>query len=123
MMSATKFSLFIFMAVVLWSCARPPAQLSGIIVYGHEVRTIRLCGDSQTFWLHATQEQQQQLAAMSQNLITYPYQELYLEFTGRMLNDAPGEFAKEYAGTIKVEQVESISVVIPSSCSRLKSVP
>ena len=122
-MRILKVSLLVFMAVALLACARPTTQMSGIIVYGHEVRTIRLCGDSQTFWLHATQEQQQQLAAKSRKLTTYPYQELYLEFTGRMLNDAPGEFAKEYVGTVKAEQIISISVVIPDSCGRLRAVP
>lgn len=116
----TSLTLF---TLVLVSCARPPTQLTGIIVYGHEVRTVRLCGDAQTFWLHLTQEQQQQLAAKSRNLTTYPYQELYLEFIGSKMSYAPGEFAKAYAGSIKVEQIWHVSVVIPNSCSRLRIVP
>lgn len=97
--------------------------MSGIIVYGHEVHIVRLCGDSQAFWLHATQEQQRQLAAQTQSLTTYPYQELFLVFTGSINADAPGEFARDYAGTVNVERIIDISAVIPDSCSRLKRVP
>ena len=115
---ALLVSLFQFSA-----CAKPAPELSGVIVYGHEVRTIRLCGDSQVFWLHATQEEQRKLLAKSRSLTRYPYQELYLEFTGRLMDEAPGEFAKDYAGAVEVESIKALSVVIPDSCSRLKIVP
>ena len=118
------FSLALMVSVFqLSACAKPAPELSGIVVYGHEVRTIRLCGDSQVFWLHATQEEQQKLLAQSRSLTSYPYQELYLEFTGSMMDEAPGEFAKEYVGAVKVESIKTLSVEIPDSCSRLKTVP
>ena len=107
----------------LSTCAKPAPELSGIIIYGHEVRTIQLCGDSQVFWLHVTQEEQQKLLAQSRSLTSSPYQELYLEFTGSLMDEAPGEFAKEYAGAVKVESIKTLSVVIPDSCGRLKPVP
>ena len=119
---------FVYLALLvslfqLSACAKPAPELTGIIVYGHEVRTIRLCGDSQVFWLHATQEEQRKLLAKSRSLTRYPYQELYLEFTGRLMDEAPGEFAKDYAGAVEVESIKALSVVIPDSCSRLKIVP
>ena len=107
----------------LSACAKPAPELSGIIVYGHEVRSIRLCGDSQVFWLHATQEEQRKLLAKSRSLTSYPYQELYLEFTGSLMDEAPGEFAKDYAGAVNVESIKALFVEIPDSCSRLKTVP
>ncbi len=123
-MGYLKISLMMLMTVVLSACARSASpELSGVIVYGHEIRTIRLCGDSQTFWLHATEEEQRKLVSKSRSLTSYPYQELYLEFYGSMLNEPSGEFAKAYAGSIKVEQVRNISVVIPNSCISLRVVP
>jgi len=106
--------LFVFN---LQACAQPENKLLGVVVYGHEVRTVRLCGETQQLWLHLTPEQQMQLKSELQKVTTPLYQEAYIEFTGSMLDVPPGELAREYDGTIKVEQILKLSITVPDSCS------
>lgn len=111
-----RLCLPLLLMLTLLSCARPAQKLSGIVVYGHEVRTVQLCGQLQVFWLHTTSEQRKQLVAEIQKLSQDPYRELYIEFNGEMGKAAPGEFAREYDGTIHVAKINMISAIIPDSC-------
>lgn len=58
-----------------------------------------------------------QLKSELQRLTAQSYQELYFEFSGRMLEKPPGELAKEYDGSIELEKIKKITVEIPNSCS------
>ncbi len=108
---------------VLSSCTRSTMELSGVVVYGHEARTVQLCGEQQLLWLHTTPELHAFLETESRRLTQRPYQELYLDFVGSMMSDPPGEFSREYDGTIKLEEIRKLSTVIPDSCSRVKTSP
>ena len=108
---------------VLSSCTRSTMELSGAVVYGHEARTVQLCGEQQLLWLHTTPELHAFLETESRRLTQRPYQELYLDFVGSMMSDPPGEFSREYDGTIKLEEIRELSAVIPDSCSRVKTSP
>lgn len=108
------FLLFIFN---LQGCAQPGSKLLGVVVLGHEVRTVRLCGETQQLWLHMTPEQLMQLKFELQKVTTHLYQEAYIEFTGSMIDNPPGELAREYDGTIKVEKILKLSATVPDSCS------
>lgn len=116
-----RVGLTLLFMLAFFSCARPAQKLSGIVVYGHEVRTVRLCGQPQVFWMHMTSEQRQQLVVEIQKLSQDPYREHYIEFNGETGEDAPGEFAKEYEGTIIVTKINKISAEIPTSCTRNES--
>ena len=108
--------LVLISAVVLFSCSRPPLELSGIVVYGHEARSIQLCGCSQVFWLETTSQQRQQLVAELQKLPQKPYRQLYMELNGNMAKDSRGEFAKRYDGSIRIVKINRISATISDSC-------
>lgn len=122
MMRIFNFALFVALSLLL-SCAKPAPEMSGIIVYGHEVRTIRLCGDAQVFWLNVNPDEQRKLLAQSRNLTRYPYQELYIEFSGRWMDEARGEFAKQYAGAVELDKITRLSDQVPESCGTIKIVP
>jgi hypothetical protein len=115
------FCLLLFPTMALFSCASSAPKLSGVVVYGHEVRTVRLCGEQQLFWLHTTPEQNVFLAAEFQRLSKRPYQELYLDFTGRLMNNSPGEFSRAYDGTISLEVIHKLSIEIPDNCNTLRT--
>jgi len=102
---------------ILQACVQHDNRLLGVVVYGHEVRTVRLCGETQQLWLHMTPEQQLQLKSELQEVTTPLYQEAYIEFTGSMLDVPPGELAREYDGTIKIKQILKLSITVPDSCS------
>lgn len=122
-MSIFRFSAFLLLPIVLFACSRPVAELSGIVTYGHEVRTVQLCGYPQLYWLHMTPEQHDQMEAEYQKLARQPYQELYLDFTGQLEDINPGEFAKSDEGTIRIEQIRAVSAIIPDNCDRVRSSP
>ena len=115
--------LFFLPVMALISCASPTSELSGVVVYGHEARTIRLCGEKKLFWLHMTPELHRLLDAEFQRLTQSPYQELYLDFAGSMTNGSPGEFAREYDGTITLEEIRNLSSEIPDNCKPVRATP
>jgi hypothetical protein len=92
--------------------------MGGVLIYGHEVRTVRLCGQAKTYWLHMSTEQHNQLRSQVNRISKEPYQELYSEFYGAFTDDFSGEFAKGYDGTIELQKVHSLSEEIPASCKR-----
>ena len=55
------------------------AELRGLLVLGHEVRSLQPCGDAGVFWLHAPGALRQQLQADYRRLAKRPYQPLYPE--------------------------------------------
>ena len=116
-----RFGLALLAMLVLLCCSRSAQELSGIVVYGHEVRTVQLCGQPKVYWLQMTVEQQQRLKREQQRLTRQPYQGVYLDFRGETVADSSGEFAKQYDGTIRLEAILNVSATIPSSCSRNQS--
>ena len=86
------------------------------MIYGHEVRTVRLCGETKTYWLQTSSEIQTRLKEQSSQLSKAPYQPLYLVFSGAFTNEHVGEFAKEYDGVILLKKVHTLSARIPVEC-------
>ena len=85
------------------------AELRGLLVLGHEVRSLQPCGDTRVFWLHAPGALHQQLQADYRRLAKRPYQPLYIEIEGAFSEHPVGGFAADYDGTIVVSEVRSIS--------------
>lgn len=98
------------------SCNSSAGLLQGRLVYGHEVRTVRLCGESQVLWLQVTAAQHQSLLAESSSLTAAPYQELFVVFSGRVMSDFPGELARDYDGTVRLDDLVSLSLQVPETC-------
>ncbi len=111
-----RAGLLLFLVVGLSSCAHSSAEFSGLLVYGHEARTIRLCDRPEIFWLATTPQQRQELAAAVQKLSQAPYQKLYVELSGTAGKNAPGEFSRDCDGTIQIMKIKKISSVIPDRC-------
>lgn len=117
MIAITLSALLLLCVFNLQACAQPVNELSGVVVYAHEVRTVRLCGSTQQLWLHAKPERLMQLKSALQKITQQPYQESYIEFTGKMLDEPPGELAREYEGTIEIEQILKLSAIAPDDCN------
>ena len=111
-----RTGLLLFLIVGLSSRVHSSSELSGLLVYGHEARTIQLCGHSEVFWLATTPQQRQQLAAAVKKLSEAPYQKLYIELIGSIGEDVAGEFSRAYDGTVHITKINTISDVIPESC-------
>jgi hypothetical protein len=90
--------------------------MAGLMIYGHEVRTVRLCGETKTYWLQTSSEIQTRIKEQSSQLSKTPYQPLYLVFTGAFTDELEGEFAKEYDGAVLLKKVHTLSARIPVEC-------
>lgn len=85
------------------------AELRGLLVFGHEVRSLQPCGDTRFFWVHAPGALQQQLQTDYHRLAKRPYQPLYVEVEGEFSQRDVSGFAADYDGTIVVSAVRSVS--------------
>ncbi len=107
--------LFLILAGVA-ACTPSPSPFVGLLVYGHEVRTLQLCNHSEIYWLVTTSRQRQQLAAAVAKFSSSPYQKLYIELNGIQGNEVAGEFARGYDGTVRITAIKTISATIPEDC-------
>lgn len=87
------------------------------MIYGHEVRTVRLCNQTKTYWVQTTAELTERLKSHAHGMSKQPYQEFYLEFTGALTSENKGEFAKDYDGVIDLQKVHALSDKIPAQCN------
>ena len=85
------------------------AELRGLLVFGHEVRSLQPCGDTRVFWVHAPGALQQQLQTDYHRLAKRPYEPLYVEIEGEFSQHDVSGFAADYDGTIVVSEVRSVS--------------
>jgi uncharacterized membrane protein len=93
------------------------AELRGLLVFGHEVRSLQPCGDARVFWLHAPGALHQQLHADYRRLAKRPYDPLYVEIEGVLSEHPVSGFAADYDGSIVVSEVRSISGDGIEACS------
>jgi hypothetical protein len=87
----------------------------GSYVWGHEVHSFKPCNDKNDYWVSFDWAG----IEMHENYkksITKPYQLMYLEFRGQILDEVVDGFAEEYAGLIRISEVKNYSFEVPSSC-------
>ena len=84
-------------------------ELRGLLVLGHEVRSLQPCSDARVFWLHAPGALRQQLQADYRRLAKRPYDPLYVEIEGEFSKHQASGFAADYDGTIVISAVRSVS--------------
>ena len=85
------------------------AELHGLLVFGHEVRSLQPCGDMRVFWMHAPDALHQQLQADYRRLAKRPYEPVYVEIEGEFSEHPVSGFAADYDGTIVISEVRSVS--------------
>jgi membrane-bound inhibitor of C-type lysozyme len=85
------------------------AEMRGLLVFGHEVRSFQLCGDSKVFWISAPGSLHRWLQTEYRGLANRPYEPLYAEIEGEFSEHPVSEFSTDYDGTIVVSEVRSVS--------------
>jgi len=93
-------------------------EMRGLLVMGHEARSLQPCNDDRTLWVSARGALQQQLTAAVHQLTTRPYEEVYAELDGELATAPAGEFAKDYDGTVEVREVRFVSKQGIDACRR-----
>jgi hypothetical protein len=69
------------------------AELRGLLILGHVVRSLQLCGEERVFWLHIPADQRQQLESAYHRPATNPYEPMYTEIEGEFSEQAASGFA------------------------------
>lgn len=87
------------------------AEMSGLLVLGHEVRSLKLCGDARVFWVQMPAALRQQLDTEYRRLATRPYEAVYVELEGEYGAHPASGFAADYDGTIEVRAIHEVRSV------------
>lgn len=106
--------LFYFSLLCLTGCENE--RLIGAYTYGHEVETVTLCKGGKTYWIKATPYVRKKLHQAHKELTTMPYQSIYIEFSGEILEKKPTGFASVYSGYIQIDAVLDIRQRKPDRC-------
>ena len=107
------------MIVVMYSFSVHAVQhetiYKGLYTLGHEVHTFQPCKEKEIFWVSFNWAgiEMQRYYKQSQVL---PYQPMYVEFRGQILEELVGGFAQEYDGLIRLSDVKTFSFKIPDHC-------
>ena len=109
----------IAMAAILAVSACGPASADRALYYwGAEVNAICPCSSQQCFWVRGDDGIVGSLRSFVQRNIETPYQPVYIEYQGRLLDETPVGFAANYDGLLEVTRVFSLSASIPADCPR-----
>lgn len=87
----------------------------GIFTWGPEVHSFKSCTDNIDYWLNVNPEVLK-LKRFYQANQEKPYQGLYVEFRGHLLNEKLDGFALDYSGLINISVVKNYSFEIPREC-------
>ena len=88
---------------------------AGTYAYGHEVHSFKPCNEKIDFWVSfdwAGIEMHEYYKKSKKE----PYQLMYVEFRGQVLNEAVDGFAKDYDGLIRISEVTKYSFEVPATC-------
>ena len=90
----------------------------GLYTWGAEVNVFQPCGSKDVFWVSASSWVQRPLIEYVQKSTATPYQSIYIEFRGALLNEVRGGFAEQYDGLVRVSEINHKSSEIPVGCSK-----
>ena len=89
-------------------CLTKSESYRGFYVFGHEVRTFQPCGSDQVYWVKADQKISQQLRKEHHKLTSKPYEPVYVEVKGHLIQKAAEGFAAEYDGQIVIDGIDLV---------------
>ncbi len=98
------------------SATAPEKTYKGTYSYGHEVRSFKPCNEKEDYWVSfdwAGMEMQDFYEDSGKR----PYQPLYIEFRGQILNETVDGFAEQSSGLIRISEVLSYTFEVPSGCN------
>ncbi len=88
----------------------------GKYTWGAEVNVFQSCGSKKSYWVSASSWVQGPLLEFYKSSITNPYQPVYIEFRGHMLDEEVDGFAEDYDGLVRVSEIKKKTFRIPKEC-------
>jgi hypothetical protein len=115
MTRALALVLTLFPAVAI---ADDEKTFKGRYTWGAEVDAFQPCGSEEVFWVSASSWVQGPLIEFVKQQTNKPYQPVYIEFRGHMLNEVRDGFAESYDGLVRISEIHVKSKDIPKKCDR-----
>ncbi len=112
-------SCWLFVLALAAGCERcePCEQVyRGIYVWGNEVNVFQPCDDKKSFWVSASTWVQEPLLEFYRSHTSQPYETIYVEFRGMVLDEVVGGFASDHDGLIRISEVLDLSLTVPEEC-------
>lgn len=109
--------IIVVMALATFSCTKVEHEkvFKGVYSYGHEVHSFKPCNENNDYWVSfnwAGIEMHQFYKEFSNK----PYQLMYLEFRGQLLDEVVAGFAEQSDGLVRVSEVLNYSFEVPNAC-------
>lgn len=107
--------LILVLTTVSCTSVEPEKIFKGVYVYGHEVHHFKPCNVNNTYWVSfnwAGIEMHEFYKKSSQK----PYQLMYLEFRGLLLNEEVDGFAEQSDGLMRISEVFEYNFEVPKQC-------
>ena len=95
-------------AVFLTACTitnHDDSVFKGHYTWGHEVRSFQPCGSENAYWVKTSPEIQKELFEYHQANTSKPYEAVYIEFEGGVLDDERTGFARDYDGLVRIKTI------------------
>ena len=123
----TSGSLFIVILVLIQACniqadtskdvSGDKNILKGYYIYGHEVNSFQPCKQKKVYWVNGSNEILAELEQQYSQHVTKPYDEVFVEITGKFTGKATDGFAMDYDGQITVLKLIKMSKKTNDSCN------
>ena len=122
---STFFATLLLVLLLIISATASARAIPGLLVMGHEVRSLQPCGEEQFYWLKLRGDLRRQLQAAVDDLTSQPYEVVYAELNGEFAARPESGFGADYAGSIEVEGIGVVSKQGIETCrsGRLKPNP
>jgi len=96
-------------------------EMRGVLVYGHEERTLRFCSDERLYWVVAPADVRDRILAGVARETDRPYQPVLLVFDGRFVERPLPGLAGDVDGMIEILEIRSISATGVAACKSAAS--
>lgn len=91
--------------------------LAGHYIYGPEVDVFQPCNQSKAYWVIGQEPLLSSMVAQYGQLITEPYEQVFIIVTGDYLAKATDGFAMDYDGQIRINSLIKMSKSTKTDCS------
>ena len=92
--------------------------VSGVFVYGHEVRSFQPCGTHRVLWVQGSERLMTALRESHHVLTSESYEEVFVKLRGEELPKQDDGFAADYDGIWVVEEVLKIHKRTEHDCEK-----
>ena len=99
------------------------SEYQGIYYWGAEVNTFSPCDSEKTYWVSGSSWVLRPLHDYAKEETKSPYEPVYIEFRGHLLDEKLDGFAAEYEGLIRISEIRLKSLKIPQLCPEVVTSP